>query len=150
MRSELNLSEMADVMSAIVHYREMFSHFTQLDQGQRDKLQEFWKRKFPDKKAFDQFTYGKWASPNIHIVEQSWSNTSGGWETIGGAAITSSYTTIIENVWHGFIAVYYNGRLAYIAEIDDELQSYKSKGYQFLPGIRGAKSKLTLVYYRTK
>lgn len=50
----------------------------------------------------------------INVFSQTWSSTALGFGGIGGQAITSAYTTIIENVDLGYVAVFFGERMAYV------------------------------------
>lgn len=75
-----------------------------------------------------------------------WGNTSGGWGTIGGTAMTNQYTTIIENDMFALAAIYYNGQLAYICQIDNKWKEFAEKGFRYLPGMNDCANKLTVIY----
>jgi hypothetical protein len=146
-KRDLDIKLFSEVMQAVDHYNSLPNHFTQLDVTQKESLTTFWDKLFGG--SWERITadYERWQSPNVHIVHQTWGSTACGWGGMGGAAMTNSYTVVIENKWAGFIAVYWDGRLAYIAEINDKLQKYKDNNYYHLPGLHKAKSELTLVYY---
>jgi hypothetical protein len=76
---------------------------------------------------------------------QAGSSGSGFWEA-NLESCTSQYTVIIENYWFGFVCVYYQGKLAYICEMDSKYQEYMGKGYGSLPGIEDCRKKLTVIY----
>ena len=50
----------------------------------------------------------------INVFSQTWGSTALGFGGIGGQAITSAYTTIIENIDLGYLAVFFGERMAYI------------------------------------
>lgn len=86
---------------------------------------------------------------DISVFVQSWGSTSCGWGGIGGSAMTSSYTIVIENPYHEVFAVYYDGRCAYIAKMDSKWKAYKDKNYKMLPGLNqdnSADKELTILY----
>lgn len=147
MRNQFDLQTAAELMAAINHYNQLPNYFTQLDTAQKDKLTEFWNKLYGGDYKRSQAAYPAWLRPNIHIVEQTWGNTSCGWQGIGGSAMSSSYTTVIENTHEDFIAVYYGGKLAYIAEYDQVLRDVRSRGFNSLPGVESAKKLLKIVYY---
>lgn len=141
MLEEINLPFCADFLKSINNYQNLYYGFTQIDYKQTDKLKEFFNRK-----NLKNITKNNWNNPNIYSVSQGWANTSCGWEGIGGAAMSWAYTVVIENNLAEFIAVYYKGVLAYIAEIDENLEKFKSKNYQNLPGIKSCQNLLTAIY----
>ena len=120
-----------------------------MDPAQREKLNIYYDRMLQfskDKKWMDQESLRAWNKINLHVVLQSWGSTACGWGGMGGAAMTASYTTIIEAIQGNVIFVYYNGKLAYVAEIDEKLKKYKDNGYKNLPNIRTASEVLTTYY----
>ncbi len=149
MKNAIDLNNCSQLMMCISNYLDLHSYFPQLDPSQRESLNELLDRvlKFSkDKKYLDFISNEYWKDIDLHMVSQSWGNTSAGGQTIGGAAMTSSYTTIIHNKWFGCIFVYYGTELAYIADCTDiETKSIIDKGYQFLPGLLGLK-KLKISY----
>ena len=149
----IDMDEMINVMQAVSDYNKMCSHFNQLDGEQRSTLNTYYERMLQfskDKKYMDQDSLRAWNKINIHIVLQMWGSTACGWDGMGGSAMTESYTTVIESLNGGSIFVYYGGKLAYVAEIDEKLQLIKEDGYRRLPGISGAKERLTLHYYKRR
>ena len=56
----------------------------------------------------------------IDVFSQDWGSTALGFGGIGGCAITSAYTTIIENVDLGYVAVFFGERMAYIIKYPNE------------------------------
>ena len=149
LRIELDMEEMIYVMQSINDYKQLCSHFNQIDGRQTDTLNVYYDRmkEFSrDKKFIDQDSLIAWNKMNVHIIQQMWGSTACGWEGMGGAAMTASYTTIIEAIQGNAIFVYYNGKLAYVAEIDEKLSKYKDNGYKNLPGIRTASEILTTYY----
>ena len=133
MNENLDMKVMGNLILAIERYSSLFYTFKQLDPGQREKLTEFWASAFPN--GTNDYDRQLWMEPNVHLVSQMWSNTSAGYQGFGGAAMTSAYTTVLENVRHQFIAVYYGSTLIYIAKIDDYMKNYSSVGYNNLPGL---------------
>lgn len=150
MRTELGIKVFAEVMQAVDHYNSLPNHFTQLDTRQTEKLEAFWSKLYGEDKNKRwekvQACLNEWLTPNIHIIKQTWPSTACGWGGMGGAMITSDYTVVIENVWAGFIAVYYGGQLAYIAEVDNKMNEFIKEDYRDLPGFTKCESLLTIVY----
>lgn len=77
-----------------------------------------------------------WNRLNLKCFQQTWGNTSGGWQSIGGSAMTSKYTVVIEVIPFNISLVFYNGKFAYCYKSD----SYKGKDRN-LPGALGPRSK---------
>ena len=98
----------------------------------------------------DQEAYQCWQSIDLHMVSQMWGSTSCGWGGMGGAAMTSSYTTVIENSYLNAIFVYYGSTLVYIVDDNEKLEKYKSRNWKSLPGMDLAKSELDLFYIKTR
>jgi hypothetical protein len=146
-RGTLDIKLFSEVMQAVDHYNSLPNHFAQLDSNQKDSLTAFWDKLYGNDWIKINAGYEQWVSPHVHIIHQTWGSTACGWGGMGGAAMTNSYTIVIENKSAGFIAVYWDGRLAYIAEIDEKLQKHQLDCYCRLPGLTQAKSELTLVYY---
>ena len=150
MRLRIELSDMADLMKSISEYEYLANSFTQLSSGEgRETLVKFWNEKIVKRETSTYMTedeYRQWREINFHVVRQIWGNTSGGWQGIGGSAMTSAYTVIIENNWYGLACIYYNGKLAYICEMDEKYIDYMSKQYRGLPGHGDCREKLTVLY----
>jgi hypothetical protein len=68
---------------------------------------------------------------------------------IGGAAMTSSYTIIIENTYLKAFFVYYGSTLVYIADVNEKLEKYRMGGWK-LPSMDVSKRKLDLFYIKNK
>ena len=147
---KIDLSEISDVMRSITDYNILFHRFTNLCRDeQKDVLVRFWNEKIVKREVSTWMAREEiilWHEIDFHVVKQEWGNTSGGWGGIGGAAMTSQYTVIIENYWFGFVCIYYQGKLAYICEMDSKYQEYMGKGYGSLPGIEDCRKKLTVIY----
>lgn len=56
----------------------------------------------------------------INVFSQTWGSTALGFSGIGGQAMTSAYTTIIESVDLGYVAVFFGERMAYIIKQPNE------------------------------
>ena len=134
----IDLKEFGDLALALSHYYSMASHFKQMSVSQREKLTEFYDRKI---KSLD--AYNQWDNICIHIIPQTWASTAGGRGGIGGSAITTSRTTIIENKFYGFACIYYGAKLVYICEIDDK---YRSITDNYLPAYYECDGKLTIIF----
>lgn len=146
---DFNLAEIGDLATALDNYKFLAISFTQLDPKQRDSLTKFWNEsivKRADKTWLTSTEESLWCDVDVRVFKQTWSNTSGGWEGIGGAAFTSSYTTIIENLNFRFACIYYGNRLAYICKIDE---AYRSMD-RMLPGVNScSRSGLDIIYKRS-
>ena len=148
----LDMDEIIHVMQSVSDYNKLCSVFNQMDPAQREKLNIYYDRMLQfskDKKWMDQESLRAWNKINLHVVLQSWGSTACGWGGMGGAAMTNSYTTIIESIEGNAIFVYYDGKLAYVAEMDDKLKPIKQHGYRNLPDI-GDSSKVLTTYYVNK
>ncbi len=150
MRNEIDLQEVGEIINTISEYKQMSTFFTQMVGGKdAEPLNEYWNTKIVKRTEntwMTQVEFSYWNDVNLHIIKQSWSNTSGGWEGIGGSAITTSHTIIIENSWFGFACVYYHGKLAYICEMDEKYNIYRESGYRNLPGCSSCKKNLTIIF----
>ena len=150
MRIKIDMQEVANTMHCIVNYEQMAWSFTQMVGGKDSgPLREFWNTKVVKRETstlMTQSEYDQWCDINLHLVTQTWGNTSGGWEGIGGSAMTNSYTLIIENKWYGLSCIYYDGKLAYICEMDEKYMEYVQKGYRGLPGYGNCTEKLTVIF----
>ena len=49
----------------------------------------------------------------MDMFEQTWGSTALGFGGIGGQAMTSAYTTVIQDVYSGWYGVFFGERLAY-------------------------------------
>lgn len=149
MRNQIiQLEDIAELATSIAHYQKLPGMFTQLDSKQSEKLKEFWdkaikhnneKRQYPDW-DFMQI----WNTTDLHMVEQRWSNTSCGWQGMGGSAFSSSYTIILVNYRLNIFFVYYHGKLAYVAHINEKTNL--PNDIINPPGLRDAQKKLDLIY----
>lgn len=152
---KFDLSQAAEVLTSINHYMELANHLHQIDPKQRETLTTLYDRAkahSKDKIYMDHVAYQYWQDINIHTVGQHWGSTSCGWGGMGGAAMTDSYTTIIENLWIGGAFVYYNGKLAYIVDMDDKYSDFLDKSkrrYAGFPGLSEVSSVFT-VFYRAR
>lgn len=145
---EIDLREISNITCAISNYHDLASCFMQLDPSQREDLEKYHNMMLKysrDGKYADHRYFEYWKSINLYVVKQMWGSTSGGWGGIGGAAMTESYTVIIENHWTGAVFVYYGGSLAYVALDNEELKKYKSDGFRSIPALYSTKD-LEIVY----
>lgn len=141
--SEIGIAEMSDVMLALKEYQRMSGWITQTT-GTESKLKE-WCTKYMEMygdqgKYIGQEWYRGWRAIDIHIVNQTWGSTACRWGDIGGAAMTSAYTTCIVNYEMKIVCVYWSGRLAYIAELNDKI----AKDWH-MPGL-GNTGKIDMIY----
>lgn len=93
---------------------------------------------------FKKIRYDDWICFDFHNINQTWGNTSRGWQTIGGSAMSSGFTVIIEHKQSNSAWIFYNGKLAYICVMDENYQKYQSN-LSALPGKESAYDKLTLI-----
>lgn len=150
----LEMSDMANVMLAISNYEETSNYFSQLVGGvEADSLKKYWEEKIVKRTVNTWMTEAElrqWRNIDLHVISQTWGNTSYGWQTIGGSAMSANYTTIIENKWYELAFIYYGGKLAYICEMDDRYNQYKHNGYRGLPGHMDCGRNLTTLYSRKR
>ena len=150
----IDIQELSHITQAIAEYEYLPNVFQQLgSREQNEKLKDFWNKNIVKRETSTHFTgneYGQWKEINLHVIPQTWGNTSGGWQGIGGSAMTKRYTVIIENHFYGFSCVYYNGELAYICEIDDLYKEHMATGYRTMPGMSPYKESLTIIYKKTR
>jgi hypothetical protein len=150
MTLRIELEDISDITRSISDYQYLANSFTQLTSGEgREPLVKFWNEKVVKREKDTWMTHEElkfWTEINFHLIKQTWGNTSGGWQGIGGSAMTSTYTVIIENNWYGFACIYYNGKLAYICEMDEKYQEHMKNGYRSLPGCGSCREKLTVLY----
>ena len=139
MRLEFGIDDIETFTKTISDHFTLANYFKQLDSNQLDTLNQL-------ADIVSQRGITRWKDINTYMIRQVWGNTSCGWQTIGGAAITADYTIVIENLIYGVIFVYYGGRLAYIAKIDDSLSKYRQNNYSRLPGLGSCANDLTLFY----
>ena len=151
MMLKIELSDIADITKSISEYEQLPNSFTQRGRSEEEteKLTKFWNEKIVKRDVSTWMTseeYNYWKEINFHVIKQTWGNTSGGWQTIGGSAMMPAYTVIIENVWFGFACVYYNGKLAYICVMDEKYKEYMAKEYRGLPGCSNCTERLDVLY----
>ena len=143
--NELGLQEMTQVMTALNSYREMG---TWIGGSCRDQpaLKEWYDKQlemYGDKKKYiGQQWYDTWTDADMHIVNQTWSSTACGWGGIGGAAMTSAYTVVIVNYNMKIVCIYWGGKLAYIAELNEKVNTCK---WESFPGL-GSTGKIDVIY----
>lgn len=148
----IGLNNIAEITAAISHYNELGNGFPQhFPDSNEVKTVYDWliKTYSKEKKWYDEWCHGYWLNIDFHYVQQGWSNTSCGWESMGGAAMRSAYTLIITNDYTQLAFIYYNGKLAYIAKIDDKWMKFEKDGFRKLPGHRSAVAHLNVIH-RTK
>jgi hypothetical protein len=147
---KIELEDISHITGSISDYQYLPNIFTQLTSGEeREGLVKFWNEKVVKREKdtwLNRQEINFWHEINLHVVKQTWGNTSGGWQGIGGSAMTSTYTVIIENDWYDFACIYYNGKLAYVCEMDDKYKEHVTNGYRTLPGCGSCREKLTVLY----
>ena len=141
MRTEITLTTIADFNSAIAYYLEKLPFL--LSGPPNDSTLKEWVAKHEVNVHTPVFGMN-WKNPDVHHITQVWSNTSGGWQGIGGSAMTRNYTTVIINNHYYLAAVFYGGRLAYLAEVDEKFRALGD--LQKLPGIQDCEASLTVLY----
>lgn len=150
----IDLQELSHITGAIANYEYLPNIFQHLgSKEQNEKLKDFWNKNIVRRETSTYFTQNEinqWKEINLHVIPQTWGNTSGGWEGIGGSAMTKRYTVIIENQFYGFSSIYYNGELAYICLIDDMYKEHMANGYRTMPGMRPSKESLTILYKKER
>jgi hypothetical protein len=146
----IDISSISDITASVANYQEILSYIKQLDPKQKDTLDAFYDdllKRHGNLKWIDHTVSATWDSIDLHYVKQMWGSTSAGWGGIGGAAMTETHTLVIENRHNKIIAVYYSGKLAYIAYMDNKLDTLMlHHGYRRLPGITDASRVLNCVY----
>lgn len=146
MYQEIDLREISYIATSLAHYKGLIHYVMQLDPKQRTTLELFWLEVLKDKKYFDQEIKAKWNDVNFHFIRQDWGSTSCGWGGIGGAAMSASYTLVVENLHYKFASIYYSGQLAYIVKMDENFELFQKGGYKNLPGLDGLRGTLTVIY----
>lgn len=135
----IDLDVMGDVIKSITDYNDRASYFGQMytkDEKEKEKIKEI------NETRLKNLTASRWNDINLRVVKQGWGSTACGWEGMGGAAMTDSYTTVIENRLTRLAFVYYNGQLAYIADFNDK---FKDVGNNLPDRIR-CKKELDVIY----
>jgi hypothetical protein len=150
MYNKIDIATIGEMSICIDHYNKLPHMFTQLT-GSKDAqlLRDFWETKIVKRSVSTTMTQEermRWFNVDLHLVNQMWDNTSGGWGGIGGAAMTTTPTLIIENYEYGLSCVYYGTKLAYICEINDKYTEYQKAGYVNLPGYYDCKSSLSVIF----
>lgn len=118
MRNTFDTRETEQFLSAINSYKQLQYTITQMGGDYAPKLRDY----FQDKT-------NQWDQVDFHIIQQTWGNTSGGWQGIGGAAMTTDYSVIVTNKFLNVAFVYFGGRLAYICEMDERFNLDRIKGH---------------------
>jgi hypothetical protein len=146
MRAGIELEDMSNMMKSISEYNRLINYFTGIPTTPEhgETLKAFWENRIInlDTRTAD---YRRWVDINVSIVNQMWGNTSGGWEGMGGSAMTKSYTVIIENRNYGMACIYYGGKLAYICETDDKYDAFRENSFIHLPGHERCTERLTVI-----
>jgi hypothetical protein len=146
MRAGIELDDMSNMMKSISEYNRLINYFTGIPTTSEyeEKLKAFWETRIInlDTRNAD---YRRWIDINVSLINQMWSNTSGGWEGMGGSMMTHSYTVIIENRNYGMACIYYSGKLAYICETDDKYDAFRENSFIHLPGHHRCEERLTVI-----
>ena len=132
MRNQFNISSISDMLQSVNTFNDIHAcqNYTLIESQYAI--------------GFKKISYNEWLCYNVYIVNQTWGNTSGGWEGIGGSAIIAQYTIILEHNLSNSAWIFYSGKLAYICVMDDLYEKYKAN-LQHLPGKQSAIQKLTLI-----
>lgn len=150
MKVEFDLEAASNLIGNVNHYNLLASHFPQLKSGEEGRiLREYWNKNIVKRDTNVGMTHTEWQTwkqVNVHIITQSWGNTSGGWETIGGSAFISDFTYIIENPRYNIACIYYGNKLAYVCEMNENYKKYSDNGYRNLPGMGTCSKTLTVIY----
>jgi hypothetical protein len=131
------LREASNLMANMDHFTSLASDFSGMLSGteQVENLREYYEKNIVRRTEKTWMTDNElqiWCDVDVHVLKQTWGSTAGGWQGVGGASMTSSYTYIIENFNFGIAAIYYGNRFAYMVEID---QAYMdARGH--LPGVK--------------
>lgn len=103
---QMTIQDIANITTALSHYDQFGMSMPQHD-PKNEQLREWWTGFIMNTsqanrdKYFDQACYQVWQNIDFHYVQQMWSNTSCGWESMGGSAMSSAYTTVIVNYSSG-------------------------------------------------
>lgn len=140
--TQLTLTDMGHINVAVEEYYRIFSYFRQMggDEDTKQKLNEIWDD------VISKLQYHNWCDCELRVFSQTWGNTSCGWEGIGGAAMSTSKTLVIENKWTNISFVFYDGVLAYIAMMDEKWDKYRHNP----SGWASCKDKLNVVWRKIK
>lgn len=133
---EYDFKTLQDLLSSIDYYKYLENTLPQLDRSNKE-LQDLYNQYYKN---------DNWLDFQVIQFIQHWSNTSCGWEGLGGSAMSSDYTTIIYNKYLKIICVFYNGKLAYIAKDNEKLKVFKKDNYYLLPGYSTCSNKLDVIY----
>lgn len=124
------------------HYLQLSNYFLQLTSLQGDPEGYEKRKEYYDKH------FRTWEKVDSHVVLQTWSNTSGGWEGIGGSTITTNPTVVFQHNFSKSLFVYYSGKLAYVTEYTERFKEYLGEITDFtkLPGYSTVSTELDLLY----
>jgi hypothetical protein len=79
----------------------------------------------------------------IKIFEQTWCNTSGAFESIGGSAMTKQYTICFINTVYKIAIVYFNDNFGYKVNTNDKFMADLNN--ENLAGVKSSKSRYDIV-----
>lgn len=141
--SPFDLSDMANLNQAISYFSNSL-----LNQLRGLTQQEEVKSWVEEKKiVFSKIgLYEEWSVFDIYNHPQTWGSTAGGWGGMGGAAMTTYQTTCIHNKRFGIIAVFWEGRLAYVVKDTEYAVTLMQR--REMPGYNGL-GKTALIYKPT-
>jgi len=152
---DFGIPEVMNLLNATEHYKQIYTCYFGDWRRDHPVLEEFLKEKiFPEnRKYIDASFYNySWMDFEIHILNQSWGSTAGGWPGMGGASISSYQTIVIENTLLKFACIYWSGKFAYMVKIDDMYKEYFLRRKYELPGLshKGKANGLTVLYANLK
>jgi len=125
-----------DLHSAFAH--AVYAGFPEFEYEDRDW--EHYRKTKEDRRITKK---GKHTEYNISVYAmfpQTWASTALGFGGIGGAAITSAYTTILESDQGGGFCVYFGGKFAYRIQQPNE-KFYEDIARRNMSEVRGAGEK---------
>jgi len=148
---EIEMQELAQIVAALSHQKKLCSYFGQMDKTQ-PAVKEFYENLLKQAKITyaNEHFFHEWSSIDLHVVNQLWGSTACGWGGMGGAAMTNAFTTVLENKNMKMSFVYWNGKLAYVVQIDEKYTEFVTKrGYHF-PQLSRVSEILTVIYKDTR
>jgi len=149
-KEHFDIRTVSDITSAVARFQELLHSFTQLVGGEEAQpLRDFWNKNIVKREENtwpSEREFRIWNQFELHIFFQTWGSTARGWGGMGGAAMTTDYTIVIEHPEFGFACVFYDGKLVYICEIDEGYLKYKERGYRGMPSIRESVEELSILY----
>lgn len=103
---------------------------------------------YPIESYKDKISHEQFDDPTVIAMVQTDSNTSCGWGGVAGQAFTSFWLVVIEYSLVG-VAIVYQGRVAYVCEIDDEYRKcIENRNMPFWDDL--SRSKLKILWRATR